>query len=119
MPATGTKYRPGSCFHFHNLLLPGLLILIYLFTDAPEEPIIIPNSEHTEITCTSEGNPQPSIMWTMPDGQRISGQATVSIIQPPGTMNDTYTCTASNGVEPKGIKNITYGQLINMPLARK
>lgn len=85
-------------------------------TYPPEVPYITGNPEKTEVTCRSEGNPPPSIQWTMPDGQRITGQPTVSIITPPKSNNDTYLCTVSNGILPNGIDSITYGQLITMPI---
>lgn len=60
----------------------------------PHTPIIRPNKAQQKATCTAEGNPEPDIVWTLPDGTTDSNPTV--LMQEVGNPNATYTCMAQN-----------------------
>ena len=64
-----------ALFFTRMFILSGLFSIIILsksFTIdvqyKPHTPIIRPNKAQQKATCTAEGNPEPDIVWTLPDG---------------------------------------------------
>jgi hypothetical protein len=64
-----------ALFFTRKFILSGLFSIIILsksFTIdvqyKPHTPIIRPNKAQQKATCTAEGNPEPDIVWTLPDG---------------------------------------------------
>lgn len=103
-------------FFTRMFILTGL-ILIIIFSKSftidvqykPHTPIIRPNKAQQKATCTAEGNPEPDIVWTLPDGTTDSNptvlmQVNVApnfhfiniIFKQVGNPNATYTCMAQN-----------------------
>ena len=50
------------------------------------------------LNCTADGNPDPSITWTSPNGSKISFEPTFTLSITSKLDEGAYNCTADNGV---------------------
>ncbi|XP_078490259.1 uncharacterized protein LOC100176696 isoform X1 [Ciona intestinalis] len=88
---------------------------IYLnVTYPPETPTITVTADGLSLTCISHANPPASISWLLPASapSRTFMGPTVSMVSPNTAerSNDTYTCTANNGIGVAVQSTITAGE---------
>jgi len=62
----------------------------------PDVPSISPNKDQTQLTCTSDANPPPTIMWSLPNGNDVISDVIDINAQGAGRLNDSYKCLATN-----------------------
>ncbi|XP_039247759.2 uncharacterized protein LOC120325713 isoform X2 [Styela clava] len=81
----------------------------------PSVPLIEPINDKTQLKCTADSNPPPTIKWTMPDGVTTQDSDIAPIISPsdPARQNDTYICTASNGIGSATSSSITTADAVS------
>ncbi|KAM9856587.1 cell adhesion molecule 4-like [Aulostomus maculatus] len=72
----------------------------------PSVLITVKAGDLLQLNCSSEGNPEPSYLWTLPPGDRTSHRGSVLSIQPATTKHSgCYVCSVSN---PLGSVSVQY-----------
>jgi len=61
---------------------------------APQMPTMKPSMAQGEVSCIADGNPEPDIIWQLPDGSNT--KAKTVLMQDTANPNATYKCTAQN-----------------------
>ena len=81
---------------------------VWLFSDPPSithiiHDRIVNETDVVQLNCTADGNPQPTIRWTLvPDNSPV-----FKVLQIAGKQNEgLYRCTAENGVGNEATQDV-------------
>lgn len=119
IPSSKYHNERFTCTIEHPTLEGGKVTLSHVVNVrfAPQTPEINAYSEGDEafswvLLCQANGNPEPEISWTLPNGM-VYETNSVRVISPedPYRHADIYICIARNGIAPYSVSNITTAQV--------